>query len=86
MSCGCGWSVTASEYKAQLDRLWALFADRPRGKTLETRVAEVMEENRLMYRWNAELRQQLTQVTATPAAPQPATAPVSLGDDWTRGT
>lgn len=85
MSCGCGWSVIASQYKATIDRLWAAFGERGRGKTLDRLVAELLEENRLMYRWNADLRQQITAGTPTPVPPPP-TSVASLGDDWTRGT
>ena len=80
-----GWYVIATEAQRREERLRASLGIRAQGKTLERAVADLLEENRLLYRWNLELRNQVRAADA-PTPPEPITAPLSLGDDWTRGT
>lgn len=77
-----GWSVIADEYAQREARVRAALGGRAHGKTLERAVAELVEENRLLYRWNAELREQMPT-----AEPQPRQeTPITLDSSWTSGT
>lgn len=75
-----GWSVIADEYAKREQRLRELLGRRAYKKTLDRAVAELLEENAMLYRWNAELRE-----NAPKPAPQPA-APIQLDDSWTART
>lgn len=75
-----GWSVIADEYAQRERRIRAALGGRAHGKPLERAVAELVEENRLLYRCNLELREQMPK-----ADPQPS-QPLTLDDSWTLGT
>lgn len=75
-----GWSVIADEYAKREQRLRELLGRRVFKKTLDRAVAELLEENAMLYRWNAELREQRQKVE------QPPAAPIQLDASWTSGT